>query len=72
MEKIIQKEIERLSRLNDKLEKSVGDEESDFLKLGAYKQIQENVLAISEIVKANGLLTDKMLQQINKYLGERY
>lgn len=72
IEEIVQKEIKRLNRLNDKLEESTGDEEGTSLNLGIYKQIQENALAINEIAKANGLLTDKMLQQINKYLGEKY
>lgn len=72
IEEIVQKEIKRLNRLNDKLEESTGDEEGTSLNLGIYKQIQENALAINEIAKANGLLTDKMLQQINKYLGGKY
>ena len=72
IEEIIKKEIERLNSLNDKLEKSTGDEGEAFPNLGIYKQIQKNALAINEIAKANGLLTDKMFQQINKYLGEKY
>ena len=72
IEEIVQKEIKRLNRLNDKLEESTGDEEGTSLNLGIYKQIQENALAINEITKANNPLTEKILQQIDTYLGEKY
>lgn len=67
-EEILKKEIERLNRLNDNLENILQDNTN----LAVYEQIKNNALAMNEIAKANGLLSEKMLQQINKYLGERY
>ena len=72
IEEILQKEIERLNKLNDELEKNIDEKDKIFVDLGVYKQIKENALAINEIAKANGLLTEKMFQQINKCLGENY
>lgn len=68
IEEILKKEIERLNRLNDNLENILQDNTN----LAVYEQIKNNALAMNEIAKANGLLSEKMLQQINKYLGERY
>lgn len=68
IEEILKKEIMRLNRLNDNLESTLKDNTN----LVIYEQIQKNALAMNEIAKANGLLTEKMLQQINKYLGEKY
>ena len=68
IEEILKKEIERLNRLNDNLENTLQDNTN----LAVYEQIKNNALAMNEIAKANGLLSEKMLQQINKYLGERY
>lgn len=67
-EKLLEKEIERLNRLNDNLENTLQDNTN----LAVYEQIKNNALAMNEIAKANGLLSEKMFQQINKYLGERY
>lgn len=67
------KEIERLLRLNDKLEKIIEKEDETTLpSLGVYEQIRKNALAINEITKANNPLTEKILQQIDTYLGEKY
>ena len=67
------KEIERLLRLNGKLEKIIEKEDETTLpSLGVYEQIRENALAINEITKANNPLTEKILQQIDTYLGEKY
>lgn len=68
IEEILKKEIERLNKLNDNLENTLKDNTN----LAIYEQIKNNALAMNEIAKANGLLSEKMLQQINKYLGERY
>ena len=68
IEQILKKEIERLNKLNDNLENILQDNTN----LAVYEQIKNNALAMNEIAKANGLLSEKMLQQINKYLGERY
>ncbi len=68
IEEILKKEIERLNKLNDNLENILQDNTN----LAVYEQIKNNALAMNEIAKANGLLSEKMLQQINKYLGERY
>lgn len=67
------KEIERLIKLNDKLEKIIENEdETSIPSLGVYEQIRKNALAINEITKANNPLTEKILQQIDTYLGEKY
>lgn len=67
------KEIERLIKLNDKLEKIIENEdETSIPSLGVYEQIRKNALAINEIAKVNNPLTQKILQQIDTYLGEKY
>ena len=68
IEILLEKEIKRLNRLNDNLENTLQGNTN----LAVYEQIKNNALAMNEIAKANGLLTDKMFQQINKYLGEKY
>lgn len=71
IEEILEKEIKRLSDLNDKLEEYTNGKNEQLTK-DICNQIKENALAISEIAKANGFLTENMLKQINKYLGEKY
>lgn len=63
-------EIKRLNRRNDILEKQAN--KSEFVNLGIEEAIQKNALAINEITKANNPLTEKILQQIDTYLGEKY
>ena len=63
--------MERLSNLNDKLEEYVNNKNKQLAK-DICNQIKENALAINEIAKASGFLTENILKQINKYLGEKY
>lgn len=52
-EEIINEEIERLCRINDKLENYVNNKNNTAANLAIYEQIQKNTLAMCEIAKVH-------------------
>lgn len=69
IEEILKIEIERLKGRNDLLEQKAQGAPTNLV---LEEQIQKNALAMCEIAKAGGFMTQNMLKQISEHLVKDY